>query len=244
MIHVENLTKSFRDLRRGQVQAVDGVSFDAQPGEVFGLLGPNGAGKTTIMRILCTVLKPTSGVAMLAGYDVVTQPEKVRQHIGFLSANTGIYDRMSAWEMVEYFAKLYGLAGDNLRQRMETVFASLQMNDFRDVLGARMSTGMRQKVSIARAIVHDPPVMIFDEPTIGLDVLVARAVLQNIERLQAEGKCILFSTHIMTEVQKLCDRVAVVSRGRVRALGTLAELRQQHKQDDLEELFFALVAGP
>src|SRR5260370_2995801 len=147
MIHVENLTKSFRDLRRGQVQAVDGVSFDAQPGEVFGLLGPNGAGKTTIMRILCTVLKPTSGLATLAGYDVFTQPEKVRQHIGFLSANTGIYDRMSAWEMEEYFAKLYGLAGDNLQRRIETVFPSLQMNDLLDVLGPPVTTCCRQQAS-------------------------------------------------------------------------------------------------
>src|SRR3954452_20213080 len=154
MIHVENLTKSFRDLRRGQVLAVDGVSFDALPGQVFGLLGPNGAGKTTIMRILCTVLKPTGGTATLAGYDVTTQPGLVRQHIGFLSANTAIYDRMSAWEMVEYFARLYGMAGAPLRERMGGVFASLQMNDFPDVLGARMSTGMRQKVSIARAIIH------------------------------------------------------------------------------------------
>jgi sodium transport system ATP-binding protein len=242
MIHVENLTKSFRDLRRGQVLAVDGVSFDALPGEVFGLLGPNGAGKTTIMRILCTVLKPSGGVATLAGYDVATQPAEVRNHIGFLSANTAIYDRMSAWEMVEYFGKLYGLAGAPLRERMETVFASLQMNDFRDVLGARMSTGMRQKVSIARAIIHDPQVMIFDEPTLGLDVLVARAVLQNIERLRSEGKCILYSTHIMREVEKLCDRVAVISKGRIQAAGTLDELRTRHGERDLEELFFRLVS--
>ena len=242
MIHVENLTKSFRDLRRGQVLAVDGISFDARPGEVFGLLGPNGAGKTTTMRILCTVLKPTGGIATLAGYDVATQPAEVRKHIGFLSANTAIYDRMSAWEMVEYFAKLYGMAGEPLRERMDKVFLSLQMNDFRDVLGARMSTGMRQKVSIARAIIHDPPVMIFDEPTLGLDVLVARAVLQNIERLRSEGKCILYSTHIMREVEKLCDRVAVVSKGRIQACGTLDELRERYGQHDLEELFFRLVS--
>jgi sodium transport system ATP-binding protein len=242
MIHVENLSKSFRDLRRGQVRAVDDVSFDVQPGEVFGLIGPNGAGKTTIMRILCTVLKPTGGVASLAGYDVATQPEKVRQHLGFLSANTAIYDRMSAWEMVEYFARLYGMGGEPLRQRMDTVFTTLQMNDFRDVLGARMSTGMRQKVSIARAIIHDPPVMVFDEPTLGLDVLVARAVLENIERLQAEGKCILYSTHIMREVEKLCDRVAIISKGRIQASGNLDELRELHGEKDLEELFFRLVS--
>lgn len=242
MIQVESLTKSFRELRRGQVLAVDHVTFQARPGEIFGLLGPNGAGKTTTMRILCTVLKPTGGSACVAGYDVATQPALVRQHIGFLSANTAIYDRMSAWELVGYFGRLHGLTGERLRRRMEEVFDALQMNDFRDVLGAKMSTGMRQKVSIARATVHDPPVLIFDEPTAGLDVLVARAVLENIQRLKALGKCVLFSTHIMREVEKLCDRVAIISRGRVLACGTLTELRDRHGEDDLEELFFRLVA--
>jgi sodium transport system ATP-binding protein len=242
MIHVENLTKSFRDLRRGQVLAVDRVSFDAHAGEIFGLLGPNGAGKTTIMRVLCTVLKPTGGVATVAGHDVFTEPEKVRQHIGFLSANTAIYDRMTAWELVEYFGKLYGMSDERLAGRMEEVFRSLQMNDFRDVLGAKMSTGMRQKVSIARAIIHDPPVLIFDEPTLGLDVLVARSVLQHIEQLKGLGKCILFSTHIMREVEKLCDRVAIISRGKVHLSGTLNELRSEYRENDLEELFFRVVS--
>jgi sodium transport system ATP-binding protein len=241
MIQVENLTKSFRDLRRGLVHAVSGICFEAHSGEVFGLLGPNGAGKTTAMRILCTVLRPTGGTARIAGYDIVTQAAEVRQNIGFMSMNTAIYDRMSAWEMVEYFGRLYGLEGDALRRRMEEVFATLQMNDFREVLGAKMSTGMRQKVSIARAVVHDPPVLIFDEPTAGLDVLVARSVMQNIERLRDLGKCVLFSTHIMREVERLCDRVAVVSRGRVQACGTLAELRESYHEDDMEELFFRLV---
>jgi sodium transport system ATP-binding protein len=242
MIQVENLTKSFRDLRRGLVHAVTGITFEAHAGEIFGLLGPNGAGKTTAMRLLCTVLRPTSGTARVAGYDIVSQAAEVRRHIGFMSMNTAIYDRMSAWEMVEYFARLYGLAGEPLRRRMEDVFGMLQMNDFRDVLGAKMSTGMRQKVSIARAVIHDPPVLIFDEPTAGLDVLVARSVMQNIERLRGLGKCILFSTHIMREVERLCDRVAVVSQGRVQACGTLGELRERYKEDDLEDLFFRLVA--
>jgi sodium transport system ATP-binding protein len=242
MIQVENLTKSFRDLRRGQVLAVDHISFEARPGEIFGLLGPNGAGKTTAMRILCTVLKPTSGTARLAGYDVTTQAAEVRRHIGFMSANTALYDRMSAWELVDYFGRLYGMEPERLRQRMEEVFATLQMNDFRDVLGAKLSTGMRQKVSIARAIIHDPPVLIFDEPTLGLDVLVARAMLQNIERLRGLGKCVLFSTHIMREVERLCDRVAIVSRGRIQACGTLGELRQRYGEGDMEELFFRLVS--
>jgi sodium transport system ATP-binding protein len=242
MIQVVNLMKSFRDLRRGLVHAVDHVSFEARAGEIFGLLGPNGAGKTTTMRILCTVLRPSGGLARVAGYDVVTQASQVRQHIGFLSANTAIYDRMSAWELVGYFGRLYGLEEGRLRERLETVFTALRMNDFRDQLGAKMSTGMRQKVSIARAIIHDPPVLIFDEPTAGLDVLVGRAVLESIEQLRQLGKCILFSTHIMREVERLCDRVAIISRGKVQACGTLAELREQHGQTDLEELFFSLVS--
>jgi sodium transport system ATP-binding protein len=242
MIEVRDLTKSFRDLRRGVVHAVDRVSFEVRPGEVFGLLGPNGAGKTTTMRILCTVLTPTSGVAKVAGHDVVTEPAQVRRNIGFMSMNTAVYDRMSAWELVAYFGRLYGLGEERLRERMEEVFALLQMNDFRDTLGAKMSTGMRQKVSIARALVHDPPVLIFDEPTAGLDILVGRAVLENIDRLRALGKCILFSTHIMREVEKLCDRVAIVGRGRIQACGTLPELRERHGEQDLEELFFRLVS--
>lgn len=240
-IQVEKLQKSFRDLRRGLVHAVDEVSFEARPGEIFGLLGPNGAGKTTTMRILCTVLRPTGGMARVAGFDVVTDAPRVRQNIGFMSANTAIYDRMSAWELVGYFGRLYGMSEERLRQRQEEVFSRLQMNDFRDMLGAKMSTGMKQKVSIARAIIHDPPVLIFDEPTSGLDVLVARAVLENIEQLRGMGKCIIFSTHIMREVERLCDRVAIISRGKVQACGTLNELREKHGESDMEELFFSLV---
>ena len=242
MIRVDKLRKSFRDLRRGIVHAVDEVSFEAKPGEIFGLLGPNGAGKTTTMRILCTVLRPTSGTAVLAGHDVATAPALVRANIGFMSANTAIYDRMTAWEMVDYFGRLYGMSEERLSERREFVFKTLQMNDFRDMLCAKMSTGMKQKVSIARALIHDPPVLIFDEPTIGLDVLVGRAVLKNIELLREMGKCVLFSTHIMREVERLCDRVAIISRGRVAACGTLEELRELHQENDLEELFFRLVS--
>src|SRR6266849_4693588 len=241
MIYVENLVKSFHDLRRGQVVAVDHMSFEAKPGEVFALLGPNGAGKTTAMRILCTVLKPTSGIARVAGHDVAAEPGEVRKNIGFLSANTAIYDRMSAWEVVEYFGRLYSMERERLRARMEEVFTALQMNDYRDVLGAKMSTGMRQKVSIARAIIHDPPVLIFDEPTVGLDVLVARVVLQSIEQLRAGGMCILYSTHIMREAERLCDRVAIVGHGRIQASGTLEELRDRFGERVLEELLFLMV---
>ncbi len=243
MIHVQNLTKSYPDLRRGQFVALRGVSFDAFSGQIYGLLGPNGAGKTTALRILSTVLKPTSGTATVDGFDVVTQPSRVRRRIGFVSANTGVYDRMTAWEMVEYFGRLYGIADDELRPRMEHVFERLRMNEIRDVLGAKMSTGMKQKVSIARAIVHDPPVLIFDEATSGLDVLVARSLLKTVAELREMGKCIIFSTHIMREAEKLCDRLAIVHRGQVLAEGELTALQDMHHENDLEELFYQLIGA-
>jgi sodium transport system ATP-binding protein len=241
VIHVENLIKSFLDYQRGWVMAVAGVSFDCRPGRIFGLLGPNGAGKTTTLRILSTVLRPTGGRALVAGFDVTKRPEAVRAHIGYMSASTGIYDRMTAWELVEYFGRLYGLPPEALRERMETIFDWLQMNDFRDVLGSKMSTGMRQKASIARTIVHDPPVLIFDEPTSGLDVLVARVVLEKIAELRDQGKTIIFSTHSMHEVEKLCSEVAIIHKGRLQAEGEPGELIERFGQPNLEELFFHLV---
>lgn len=241
MIEVHELSKQFMDIRRGPVTALDAVSFDVQPGEIFGLLGPNGAGKTTCLRILSTVLRPTGGYARVAGHDVARNPGRVRANIGFMSNNTGIYDRMTAWELVEYYGRLYGMEEERLQSRLEEIFSTLQMNDFRDMLGSKMSTGMRQKVSIARTIVHDPPVLIFDEPTSGLDVLVARAVIKTIASLKDQGKCIIFSTHIMREVEKLCDRVAIIHRGRILALGKVGELEAEYGQPDMEELFFELI---
>lgn len=241
MILAQSLTKAYADLRRGQFLALNNVSFRAEPGEIFGLLGPNGAGKTTALRILSTVLQPTSGSAIVGGFDCVTQPALVRHQIGFMSANTEVYDRMTAWEMVQYFGRLYGMDEEELRERMELLFDRLQMQEIRDRLGAKMSTGMKQKVSIARSIVHDPPVLIFDEATSGLDVLVARALLDTVAELREQGKCIIFSTHIMREAERLCDRVAIIHRGEILTEGTLAELADRHDESDLEELFFQLI---
>ncbi|MEP3479876.1 MAG: ATP-binding cassette domain-containing protein [Fuerstiella sp.] len=240
MIRVQGLTKEFEDYN-GVFRALDDVSFEVAPGEIFGLLGPNGAGKTTCLRILSTVLKPSRGVAEIAGVNVMHDAAAVRRNIGFMSCNTGIYDRMTAWEMVEYFGRLYGLSEDHLDARINEIFDILQMHEIRDRLGSKMSTGMKQKVSIARTIVHDPPVIIFDEPTSGLDVLVARAVLQAVAALKEQGKCIIFSTHIMREVEKLCDRIAVIHKGRIVDAGTLPELAARHDQPDVEELFFDLI---
>jgi sodium transport system ATP-binding protein len=242
MISVHQLTKRFADLHYdGGFTALDNVSFEVRPGEIFGLLGPNGAGKTTCLRILSTVLKPSSGTAMVAGYDVVAQPAEVRARIGFMSNNTGIYDRMTAYEFVAYYGRLYGIPEDELDRRIEHLFDRLQMQEIRDLLGSKMSTGMKQKVSIARTIVHDPPVLIFDEPTSGLDVLVARKVIDEVRTLRDLGKCIIYSTHIMREVEKLCERIAIIYKGRILAMGSVAELQDRYRQPDMEALFYDLI---
>jgi sodium transport system ATP-binding protein len=241
MIEVQGLSKTFTGPDGEEIMAVQDLHFTVRPGEVFGLLGPNGAGKTTTLRMLCTVLKPTAGFATIAGYDILQEPSLVRRSLGFLSANTGIYDRMTPTEMVRYYGRLYGLSGDRLEQRIDELFTTLQINEFRDLLGGQLSTGMKQKVSIARALIHDPPVLILDEPTAGLDILVQRSVLRSVQQLRERGKTIVFSTHVMSEVHKLCDRVAIMSRGRIAACGSLPELREQFAQQDVEEIFFDLV---
>lgn len=241
LVQVNQLSKVYPDALLGEYFAINGISFSAKAGEVFGLLGPNGAGKTTALRILATILKPTTGTARVFNFDVVTQPHYVRHSIGFVSNNTAIYDRMSAWEMVEYFGRLYEIPAADLTERMIKLFAQLQMTDFRDCPGAKMSTGMKQKVSIARALIHDPPVIIFDEASLGLDVLVARSLQNIVKRLKDEGKCIIYSTHIMREVEKLCDRVAIMAKGHIVDTGTLPELAERHHQNDFEELFYQLI---
>ena len=242
ILDVRDLVKSYQDALVGEFLALAGITFRANAGEIFGLLGPNGAGKTTALRILSTLLRPTRGTASVNGFDVATQPAAVRKQIGFVSVNTASYDRMTAWELVQYFGRLHSLSEDLLRDRMESIFERLQMNEIRDVLGSKMSTGMKQKVSIARALVHDPAVLIFDEATSGLDVLVARALLKTIAELRDHGKCVIFSTHIMREAERLCDRIAIMHRGVILAQGTFAELKAVHGEPDLEEVFFHLIS--
>ena len=242
MIRVRDLSKTFPDLQQGEVVALDAVSFDVAPGEVFGLLGPNGAGKTTCLRLLATILSPTAGTASIDGHDIVQHPGQVRSRIGFLSGTTGLYDRMTARETVEYFGRLHGLDEVRLAKTIHDLFTNLSIHEFADTLTIRLSTGMRQKVSIARALVHDPPVLIFDEPTNGLDVLVARAVLDTVSRLRDQGKCIIYSTHIMSEAERLCDRLAIIHRGSILAAGTQADILAESNQPNLEEHFFSIVS--
>jgi sodium transport system ATP-binding protein len=241
MIEARHLVKRFQDKKRGTVSAVDGVSFSCRPGEIYGLLGANGAGKTTMLRILATILAPSEGTAIVAGYDVTKDPQIVRSRVGFLSTATALYARLSAQEMVEYFGRLHGLDEPTLRRRIDEIFARLEMNDFRDRRCENLSTGMKQKVSIARTLVHDPSVMIFDEPTVGLDVMAARTIAGFIRECRDHGKTVVFSTHVMSEVEKLCDHIGIIHNGKLLAEGTLPELRARFGIRDLEDLFVKVV---
>ena len=244
MIEACDLVKIFYDSRRGEVRAANGISFECYAGEIFGLLGPNGAGKTTTLRMLSTVLRPTSGTARIAGFDVVQKPLEVRRRIGFLSGSTGLYGRLTARETLEYFGRLHGMAESALQERVDHLLELFDIKDFAHTRCEKLSTGMKQKVSIARSIVHDPPVVIFDEPTLGLDILIASTMLKFIEDCRAAGKCIIFSTHIMSEVEKLCDRVGVIHGGALRALGSLDELREETGEQYLEDVFLRLIEDP
>jgi sodium transport system ATP-binding protein len=241
MIEVRQLVKQFRDNKRGIVRAVDGVSFSCRPGEIYGLLGANGAGKTTTLRILATILSPSEGSAVVAGYDVTRDPQMVRSRVGFLSTATALYGRLSAQEMVEYFGRLHGLDEQTLRCRIDEIFARLDMNDFRDRRCDKLSTGMKQKVSIARTLVHDPLVMIFDEPTVGLDIMASRTITAFIRECRDAGKTVVLSTHLMREVEKLCDHIGIIHDGKLLAEGTLPELRARYAVQDLEDLFVKVV---
>ncbi|HTC61705.1 MAG TPA: ATP-binding cassette domain-containing protein [Candidatus Saccharimonadales bacterium] len=241
MIEALHLVKRFHDKKRGTVCAVNDVSFCCRQGQIYGLLGANGAGKTTTLRMLATILTPSEGTAIVAGFDVVKNPQMVRTHVGFLSAATALYGRLTALEMVQYFGRLHGLDELTLRQRIDELFARLEMNGFRDRRCDKLSTGMKQKVSIARTLVHDPSVMIFDEPTMGLDVMAARTIVNFIKECRANDKTVVFSTHVMSEVEKLCDRIGIIHDGKLLAEGTLADLRSQFGIHDLEELFVKVV---
>jgi sodium transport system ATP-binding protein len=242
MIETRGLTKVFRDKKRREIRAVDNVSFVCKPGQIYGLLGANGAGKTTTLRMLATILEPTDGTAVVCGHDVVDDPQKVRTNVGFLSAATALYPRLTAQEMVEYFGRLNGLDDSLLKKRVDDIFRRLDMDSFRDRRCDKLSTGMKQKTSIARTLIHDPQVMIFDEPTIGLDIMTARTIIGFIRECRERGKTVIFSTHVMSEVEKLCDTIGIIQSGKLLAEGSLEELRARHNEADLEEIFVKIVA--
>ncbi|MFT4540030.1 MAG: sodium transport system ATP-binding protein [Planctomycetota bacterium] len=240
MIEVTALGKTYKGKRGKSVTALQDVSFRCEPGQVFGLLGPNGAGKTTCLRILSTALKATSGSGSVMGHDISSEAEAVRKKIGFLSSNTGLYGRLSAREVLTYFGTLFGLSPEVIAERTETLAETFDMKDFLDRNCDALSTGMRQKVNIARTVIHSPPVMVFDEPTAGLDVLTSRTIVRFIKSCREEGRTVIFSTHIMSEVEKLCDRVGIVHQGKLHFCGTTDELRAGYDQD-LDEAFVRLI---
>ena len=243
MIEARHLTKTFKDKKRGVVTAVNDVSFICRPGQIYGLLGANGAGKTTTLRLLATLLKPTSGSALLAGYDTVTAANEVRANVGFLAASTALYGRLTAREMIRYFGQLNGLDDAAIRERTERLADQLDMHEFLDRRCDKFSTGMKQKTSIARTLIHDPAVMIFDEPTLGLDVMAARSIVRFVRECRARGKTVIYSTHVMSEVEKLCDRIGIIHDGKLLEEGTLEELQARHHEKDMEEIFVKMVGG-
>lgn len=242
-VEVKDLGKVFYDEGRGEVQAVDGISFICQKGEIFGLLGANGAGKTTTLRMLSTVLKPSRGSARVMGHDVAEAPREVRRSLGFFSASTALYPRLTARETLEFFARVGGTPETQLRRRVDQLVERFGIKEFVDARVDRLSSGMKQRVSIARTLAHDPPLLIFDEPTVGLDVLAALELVEAIRELKAAGKTILLSTHIMSEAEKLCDRIAILHHGRILQCDTLAGLRQHTGEHYLEDIFVRFIHG-
>lgn len=245
-VRTRKLSKVFYDDSRGEVQAVDQVDLACGQGEILGLLGANGAGKTTVLRMLSTVLQPTAGLAWIMGHEVREAPEKVRSMLGFYSASTSLYPKISPRETLRFFAKVNRYPRKQVTERVEELVHRFGLKEYADTRVERLSSGMKQKVSIARTVVHDPPVLIFDEPTVALDVLNAIELREIISGLRDEGKAILFSTHIMSEAEQLCDRIAIIHHGRILATGTLEELRSTTGLYYLEEIFvhYARVRGP
>lgn len=250
MIEVSNLTKEFELSRQQQkelntkekiARAVDNVSFTCQKGRVFSLLGPNGAGKTTTMRMLSTIFKPTSGSIHIAGVDAINNSQEARKKIGFLTGSTGLYARLTPDELINYFAALYGVSNEDRENRKEHLYNLLGMHEFRGKRIGKLSTGMKQKVSICRTMIHDPEVVVFDEPTSGLDVITAENIIQLIRDCKDQGKTVIFSSHIMSEVDLLCDDMAIIHKGKLLFSGTMDHFRSNMQADNLTAEFIRIV---
>ncbi|NIR53095.1 ATP-binding cassette domain-containing protein [candidate division KSB1 bacterium] len=251
MIEVHNLRKEFKltrqqkkelgtESKNGKVEAVAGISFTCKPGRIFSLLGPNGAGKTTTLRMIATMLQPTSGSIKVGGYDTVTQAQQVRRRLGFLTGTTRLYDRLTPDELVKYYADLHEMDKDAFKKRRDEIFTRLEMHEFAGRRIAKLSSGMRQKVSIARTIVHDPQIVVFDEPTASLDVITARNILDLIRSFRDSGKTVIFSTHIMGEVSLLSDDLAIIHEGKLCYNGSYQDFVNNMKSKSLEDEFVRL----
>lgn len=241
MIIADNLAKTFPTPDGSQKQAVAGLSFAVEPGQIYGLLGPNGAGKTTTLRMLCGLVVPTSGHAVIAGHDVQADPMAVKQVLGFLTANTGLYQRLSVRDVLIYFARLHGMTASQAADRAAALIGLFDMNDFATLRCGSLSTGQKQRCNIARALVADPPALILDEPTLGLDVLSNRVMLNFIRDQRDAGKSIILSTHYLDEAETLCDCIGLIHQGRLIAQGTFAQLQASSGEQRLSDIFLKLI---
>lgn len=250
MIEVSDLRKEFVLSRQQRKElnttdpkaiAVDGISFKCEPGRVYSLLGPNGAGKTTTLRMLSTIFKPTSGSITIAGIDAIANPQEARRKIGFLTGSTGLYARLTPNEVIKYFADLYGISKSDFEERKDRLYTLLDMHDFQGKRIGKLSTGMKQKVSICRTMIHDPEVVVFDEPTSGLDVITAENIIKLIRDCKDEGKTVIFSSHIMSEVDLLCDDIAIIHKGRMLHEGTMTDFRKNMQAENLTAEFIRIV---
>ena len=236
-VRVDRLEKQL-----GPNKVLRGISFEANAGEIFGLLGPNGAGKTTTLRVICTLLAPDAGSVEVLGYNTRTAPQEVRRRVGVVTAEFGVYPRLTARENIAYFAELSGVLDGDVQRKVDVVIDRLDMGSFANQRAESLSSGQKQKVAIARAIVHDPPVLMFDEPTSNLDVLASREIRQFMVESKGRGKCVIFSTHVLHDAERLCDRVTIIHQGIVVASGPTPEVRG--KFHDLEDAFLSLVGAP
>jgi len=237
MVNIINLTKSFKTIK-----AVNSISFKVNKGEIVGLLGENGAGKTTTLRMLATMLKPTGGTASVNDYDIIKDPDRVRGEIGILfGGEVGLYDRLTARENIKYFAELNGMSKSEMEQSIDYLIEMLDMKEYIDRRVGKFSRGMKQKVAIARSIVHNPTVMLFDEPTAGLDVTASRIVQDFILKCKEDNKAIVFSSHSMNEVERLCDRIVIIHKGKILEEGTVDNIKIKYKNDNMEDIFMHLV---
>ena len=241
MVVADNLVKVFPTPDGRDKRAVDGLSFCVGEGQIYGLLGPNGAGKTTTLRMLSGLMAPTSGTASLAGYDVGRSPTEVKRVLGFLTANTGLYQRLTARELLVYFAQLHRMDPDRAATRANELITWLNIGDFADLRCGALSTGQKQRVNIARALVADPPILVMDEPTLGLDVLSNRVILEYIKRERDEGKTIILSTHYLDEAEDMCDQIGLLHDGRLVAEGDLQSLRALSSEERLSNIFLKLI---
>lgn len=240
-VHAQNLGKTYRNTVGSNVIGCQNVEFQAHFGSIFGILGTNGAGKTTTLRMLATMLQPTQGTATVAGHDLRRSPQEVRRQIGFLSASTGVYGRLTAREMLSYFAALHGFERRASEARIAEIADLLDLHEFLDRRCEKLSTGQRQRVSIGRTILHDPPVLIFDEPTSGLDILAASQIVNFMRVSKEKGKCVLLSTHVMREAELLCDEMILIHQGLVKDRGSVADLQRRHESVQLEVVFLRAI---